>query len=600
MKKLFVAIVAVASGAACKGDAPVTGATASGGSSPAEAAAAAGVPGGIAKASKPFSAKPGCDSALSGALEVREVTFTRACSPYRVNGQYQIDRDAVVTIEPGVEIQFEEASGLAVAPNGKARLLARGSAERPIRFTSATASPAAGDWDGITFFAGAAGSVLEHVVVEHAGRARTRGMVHTLAPIRVADSVLRLGAGHGLSTDEGGRAEFTGNRVEEVAGDAARITVRALGGIGAGNQWPADKTIVVAGGAIDAPTVVAAQSIPYRIEGGPIEVDGAEGAPVVLTLQPGVTFQFASEAGGIEVGTRGRAKLLSEGGAEDPVLLTSAGEEPGGWSGVAVGDHGEAKIARTVFELAGAGEGSGAGALFVAPRARVAVVDSEFLQSDAAGVVSAAPFLEFRGNRFAGNNGPDVRVLLPVVGSLGEGNRFDDEAAIEVRGGSIVGEATWRAFTAPYRIAEKTLEVGDGSRSGKLTIEPGATLVFERGLGLAVGRGAKPGTLVATGVAGAPITFTGAAAEKGSWSGILLGDRSTGSVLDHVVVAWAGEPQRDDSAAVTVGSQAQARIGTAKFAHGNHGVRACKARKLTVDPKKLSAEDVKTTFRKDC
>lgn len=51
-------------------------------------------------------------------------------------------------------------------------LVAVGTEKEPITFTSSSATPAAGDWDGVRFEADvAAGTTLERVVIEHAGKA---------------------------------------------------------------------------------------------------------------------------------------------------------------------------------------------------------------------------------------------------------------------------------------------------------------------------------------------------------------------------------------------------------------------------------------------
>jgi len=49
-------------------------------------------------------------------------------------------------------------------------LVAKGTADKPIVFTSAAATPSAGDWRGLWFGLGAnADNVLDHVVIEYAG-----------------------------------------------------------------------------------------------------------------------------------------------------------------------------------------------------------------------------------------------------------------------------------------------------------------------------------------------------------------------------------------------------------------------------------------------
>jgi len=86
---------------------------------------------------------------------------------------------ATLTIDPGVEIRFYSAGsnygGLFVGTSGSTvatgRLIASGTAAAPIVFTGAGGAPVAGSWEGITFFGAlASGNVLDHVVIDAAGR----------------------------------------------------------------------------------------------------------------------------------------------------------------------------------------------------------------------------------------------------------------------------------------------------------------------------------------------------------------------------------------------------------------------------------------------
>ena len=108
-------------------------------------------------------------------------------SPYRVKGNLLIGLDATLTIEPGVEVRVESGYGIVVGSMtfGRGDLVARGTADLPVRFTAVTADgrePEPGGWVGIRFRSEAgdavfdsdgvyvAGSVLDHVIVEFAGQ----------------------------------------------------------------------------------------------------------------------------------------------------------------------------------------------------------------------------------------------------------------------------------------------------------------------------------------------------------------------------------------------------------------------------------------------
>jgi hypothetical protein len=80
----------------------------------------------------------------------------------------------VLTIEPGVRWKFKKGTGLLqVDPGGtpsRGVLVARGTAEKPIVFTSDAAAPMAGDWLGIWMGGDDGRNVLDHVRIEFAGK----------------------------------------------------------------------------------------------------------------------------------------------------------------------------------------------------------------------------------------------------------------------------------------------------------------------------------------------------------------------------------------------------------------------------------------------
>ncbi|MCX6787654.1 MAG: right-handed parallel beta-helix repeat-containing protein, partial [Candidatus Kaiserbacteria bacterium] len=88
-----------------------------------------------------------------------DTAWTKAGSPYLVQGKIAVNQNAILSIEPGVIVQFD-ANGMAVF----GRLLAKGSPDEPITFTSSTGSR----WGGIEFYNQEAISSLDNVIVQHA------------------------------------------------------------------------------------------------------------------------------------------------------------------------------------------------------------------------------------------------------------------------------------------------------------------------------------------------------------------------------------------------------------------------------------------------
>jgi hypothetical protein len=88
-----------------------------------------------------------------------------------VEGSLTVAPQTTLTLEPGTVVRFRrtisgEGAGPLLLVQG--RLVARGSAEAPVRFTSAFPDPLAGEWQGIVFLGSEKKNLLEQCRVEGA------------------------------------------------------------------------------------------------------------------------------------------------------------------------------------------------------------------------------------------------------------------------------------------------------------------------------------------------------------------------------------------------------------------------------------------------
>ena len=95
--------------------------------------------------------------------DIAEATWTAGGS-YHVTCDARLPSGATLTIEPGVEVHFAPEFSLTVAGT----LIANGTPDQPITFTSAQEMPDPGDWSGLHFVAGSSDSQLSWCVVEYA------------------------------------------------------------------------------------------------------------------------------------------------------------------------------------------------------------------------------------------------------------------------------------------------------------------------------------------------------------------------------------------------------------------------------------------------
>ncbi|MGA1824079.1 MAG: hypothetical protein ACMUIP_05380 [bacterium] len=86
------------------------------------------------------------DTNVSGIID-SDTTWLMAQSPYIVTGSLLVNEAVTLTIEEGVTVKFDSGKSLQI--NGG--LIAIGTAENAITFTSNAVDPAPGDWGCICF-----------------------------------------------------------------------------------------------------------------------------------------------------------------------------------------------------------------------------------------------------------------------------------------------------------------------------------------------------------------------------------------------------------------------------------------------------------------
>ena len=122
--------------------------------------------------------------------------WTEDDSPYIIKDTVTIGKSARLVIEEGVQVRFNEGCGLVI--NGA--LIAMGSADKPIVFTSNAVIPAKGDWEGIYFTDSSQNElcVLEHCIVEYA----QVGIRCRDASPRIFDSIVRENLQYGIRCED--------------------------------------------------------------------------------------------------------------------------------------------------------------------------------------------------------------------------------------------------------------------------------------------------------------------------------------------------------------------------------------------------------------
>lgn len=177
----------------------------------------------------------------------RDATMRALSVPYVVGGDWGepflvggTDGSlATLTIEAGVELRFQPNTGLRVlSPGGQpgGTLVAQGTADAPVVFTSNSATPQPGDWSNLWFETPMDGrTLLSHVEIAYAGGWCSCSLT-SCSPVDsydaavviegvpqgvfIEDSVIRASAGHGVlrSWLDHEEYDFSENTFEDLAG----------------------------------------------------------------------------------------------------------------------------------------------------------------------------------------------------------------------------------------------------------------------------------------------------------------------------------------------------------------------------------------------
>lgn len=472
-----------------------------------------------------------------------------------ITGDVIVD-GATLTIEPGAIVNFNSGTSLYVGYSSSrsgATLIANGTADKMITFTSSAATKSAGDWRYIWFDDGASKiSSMQHCIVEYGGGFSDQyGAIHiTESAVSILNSTVKLSESHGISlATEGYFESFSNNQVEQNALSAISLHANYAHTIGEGNTLMSDMGIIVKGGDLEMAEVTwLKQSTAYVIEGN-LYVGSSSGTS--LTLAPGVEIRMGLGVAIYFGRSNTFGTLNAVGTAEDRIRITSSASEgsksAGDWDYLYFdpGAGTSSKLAYCDIEYGG-GYSSSYGMIFL-NGSGISLTNSSISNSETEGITfkDDAMFTECSDNVFEDNTTFPIKIYGNYAHTIGSGNFFNTGPGILLAGDKIEqADVTWLKHDVPYIIGGD-MELGSNSGS-KLTIEPGATVNFTNGTWLRVGASTGAfGVLVADGEPGNMITFSSAAPagfeSVGDWDGIWFYEGTgNSSILDNCIISYGG------------------------------------------------------------
>ena len=486
-----------------------------------------------------------------------EVTLSEG-DCYTIEESPVIKKDAHLTIEPGVELKFEENQSFTVS---SAKLTAKGTAENPIVFTGTEQEP--GWWTGIEVHnTRSSDNVLEHVQIKYAGSDETPDSVSEPAALMfdnqwgniefdLQNVTVSNSGGFGLYAEKNVTLDNSKNTFKNNNSGAATIHPSIIRDLASSSSFTENNKDFVAvwGGKVkaDAEQTWPAIGVPYRVTGNlTVKKTGK------VKVQPGARFEFVENKG---LTLTNGGPFVFEGNADNEIVFTGVESNAGFWTGIQVQNTTKSGNAfkHVAIEYAGGDETydsvrKPAALAFDNQWGKVEFDLENVTISHSGGFGLYAEkdvSLDNSKNTFTKNTSGAARIHPARIRNLDSSSSFtgNDKDFVSVWKGKVKADAdqTWPAIDVPYRMTGH-LTV---KKTGEVKIEPGANFEFAENKGLTLKNG---GPFVVEGKAEDKIVFTGVESNPGFWPGIQIENTTkSGNTFKHVSIKYAGSSETYDN-----------------------------------------------------
>ena len=282
---------------------------------------------------------------------------------FKLSEKINIGNNSVLTIQPGTVIKFAAGSSLRIGNSTNATVIANGTAEKPIIFTSTALIPAAGAWEGIYFDSHTLNNTsLSYCNILYAGSNTNYGALNINGcDLSITNCTISLSGSYGIYTSYtnslGGFSTFNNNNINTTSKYGLVINAQKLGTIGTGNTFAACFGIQIDG---DFRSTSAQTwknlSVPYIID-NEVDIDGN------LTIEPGTQFKFEA-TGWLAIGYYAATTFIADGTSSSTIKFTSNASSPiaGSWRGIAFYQYTQtnSKMNYCIIDYAGSNVSHGA------------------------------------------------------------------------------------------------------------------------------------------------------------------------------------------------------------------------------------------------
>jgi hypothetical protein len=271
-------------------------------------------------ASVPLQAPPTPQTINVGGPITTDTTWTLANSPYLVTSSIRVEANVTLSIEPGVEVRFDNGTYLDIY----GRLRAIGTAAQPITFTASTKT--AGAWYGIELY-GSSSATFDYVTVEYGGYSSSSANIDVSSgQANIAHSTIRHSSKAGVYAGSTSTIAITDTSLIANAGYAAQLLNQSTNPqlarlTASGNGVDG---IAIAGNLLTDLHTWVAIGLPYIVTSS-IRVEAA----AELVVEPGVEVRFGN---GTYLDIYGRLRAI--GTVTQPITFTASTKTAGAWYGI--------------------------------------------------------------------------------------------------------------------------------------------------------------------------------------------------------------------------------------------------------------------------
>jgi hypothetical protein len=453
---------------------------------------------------------------------------------FKVVGNIRVSNNALLTIEKGSTLVFQNSVELTVGGDGA--LKAVGTVTEPILFTGEQKT--AGYWKGLRFYySNNVKNELDYVTVEYGGGNSYGNVVLDASSgnpsrLKISNSTLRHSSEYGFWFDDGAIIDkFTNVTSTKNSKSAGLLSASALDSLDNASKFTGNShdNIALKGSSLNKDAVWQPLTVPVNVLG---DINIYNNLKIksnsTFLMNNGVTFTINSTG-----------SLIAKGTKSESILFTGEQKTAGYWKGLRFyySNNVKNELDYVTVEYGG---GNGYGNVLLDASSgnpsRLKISNSTLQHSSKYGFwFDDGAIIDKFTNVTSTKNSKSAGLLsASALDSLDSASKFTGNSHdnIALKGSSLNKDTVWQPLTVPVNA------LGDINIYNNLEIKSDSTFLMNSGVAFTIN---SAGSLIAKGTKAKPILFTGKQQTAGYWKGLrFYYSNNAKNKLDYVTVEYGG------------------------------------------------------------